>query len=172
MAAGVCAPDTQPYAQLIGRICAGMQIPLGEELSPALGAVLTDSTVSLFFAGVQYQDAMQREWLITRLVQIDRRTGWASAGIIAQGCETAWERAAKVGKGPKYERRTKRVGEEGPLMREDMGERVEMRRGGGGGGGNKNLERGYVMKTKAPLWPMNLLGTEEDLRGGLERVGI
>jgi hypothetical protein len=168
MAAGVCAPATQPYAQLIGRICAGMQIPVDRDLSPALGAVLTDSTLSLFFAGVQYQDATQREWLITRLTQIDKRTGWASAGIIAQGCETAWERAAKAGRGPKYERRTKRVGEEGPLMKEDNVKGSEM----GKRGEERNLEKGYIIKTRAPSWAMNLLGTEEDLRGGLERVGI
>jgi hypothetical protein len=152
MAAGICAPATQPYAQLIGRICAAMQIPLGQDLSPALGAVLTESTISLFFAGVQYQDAGQRDWLVTRLVAIDRRTGWASAGIIAQGCETAWERAATMKRGPPYERRTRRVGESGPFLREE------------------NSERLLVVKER--VWAQNLLGTEEDLREGMERVGI
>jgi hypothetical protein len=115
MAAGVGAQATQPYATLIGRITAGMRLPMGEDLSPSLGSVLTESTLSLFFAGVQYQDPRQREWLITRLLDIDRRTGWASAGIIARGCETAWEKAASMGRGPPYERRTRRVGEEGPV---------------------------------------------------------
>lgn len=116
MAAGICAQATGPYATLIGRITAGMRIPVSEDLSPSLGVVLTESTMSLFFAGVQYQDPKQREWLITRLLEIDRRTGWASAGIIARGCETAWDRAAEMGRGPPYKRRTRRAGEEGPLV--------------------------------------------------------
>lgn len=116
MAAGICAQATQPYATLIGRISAGMQMPLGEDLSPFLGSVLAESVMCLFFAGIQFQDPDQREWLITRLLEVDRRTGWASAGIIARGCETAWERAASMGRGPPYNRRTRRAEEEGPLV--------------------------------------------------------
>jgi hypothetical protein len=184
MAAGVCAQATQPYAMLVGRITAGMQLPLGEDLSPSLGAVLTESTLALFFAGVQYQDPKQREWLITRLVDIDRRTGWASAGIIAKGCETAWEKAAAMGRGPPYKRRTRRVGEEGPLLYEVMetGRQSEKRTrdesdysaqsGGPIGGRQGNEERGYVVKNKPPTWAQNLLGTEEDLRTSMERVGL
>jgi hypothetical protein len=165
MAAGICAPATQPYAQLIGRICAGMQIPLGHDLSPALGAVLTESTIALFFAGVQYQDAAQREWVVTRLTSIDRRTGWASAGTIAQGCETAWERAAAAQRGPTYERRTRRVWESGPLLKEERRKSVKDM------GVEASGERGYVVR-KEKTWAQNLLGTEEDLRWGMERVEI
>jgi hypothetical protein len=104
MAAGVCASATAPYCNLIGRIAAGMQIPVSSDLSPFLGAVLTESTMPLFFAGITFQSPDQREWLVTRLLEIDRRTGWASAGIIARGCETAWEKAAEMGKGPSYKR--------------------------------------------------------------------
>jgi hypothetical protein len=121
MAAGVGAPATQPYATLIGRIAAGMHFPLNDNLSPFFGAVLTESTMPLFFAATQYQDAAQREWTITRLLEIDRRTGWASAGVIARGCETAWEKAAALGRGPPYTRRTRRAYEEGPLLRDDGG---------------------------------------------------
>jgi hypothetical protein len=179
MAAGVGAQATQPYATLIGRITAGMQIPMGEDLSPSLGAVLTESTLSLFFAGVQYQDPKQRAWLITRLLDIDRRTGWASAGTIAQGCETAWEKTAAMGRGPPYQRRTRRVGEKGPI---ELASRVSTwsdedddgSRGGGavGGGQGRGAERGFVVKSRPPPWAMNLLGTEEDLRVGMERVGL
>lgn len=184
MAAGVCSQATQPYATLIGRITAGMQLPMGEDLSPSLGAVLTESTLPLFFAGVQYQNPKQREWLITRLVDIDRRTGWASAGIIARGCETAWEKAAAMGRGPPYKRRTRRVGEEGPLLYKEMGpghssdgrdrdDGHEAAQSGGPTGGRQgNDERGFVVKNKPPTWAMNLLGTEEDLRAGMERVGL
>jgi hypothetical protein len=179
MAAGVCAPATQPYAILIGRINAGMQMPLSEDLSPSLGAVLTESTLSLFFAGVQYQDAKQREWLITRLLDIDRRTGWASAGMIARGCETAWEKAASMGRGPHYQRRTRPVGEEGPIalgpQSSTWSDRNNDEYGGGGatrGGERKVSERGFVVKSRPPPWAMNLLGTEDDLRVGMERVGL
>jgi hypothetical protein len=133
---------------------------------------------------VQYQDPKQREWLITRLVDIDRRTGWASAGTIAKGCETAWEKAAAMGRGPPYKRRTRRVGEEGPLLYEeterghqgdqrgrDEGE-TSARDGGPIGGRQGNDERGFVVKNNPPTWAQNLLGTEEDLRASMERVGL
>jgi hypothetical protein len=184
MAAGVGAPATQPYATLIGRITAGMQLPMGEDLSPSLGAVLTESTLSLFFAGVQYQAPAQREWIITRLVDIDRRTGWASAGIIARGCETAWEKAATMGRGPPYRRRTRRVGEEGPLLYEETTSEASvggrdgvdgeswLQRGGSIGERQGNEQRGFIVKNQPPPWALNLLGTEEDLRAGMERVGF
>ncbi|CAO2652798.1 Nn.00g022090.m01.CDS01 [Neocucurbitaria sp. VM-36] len=226
MAAGVCAQATQPYAMLIGRITAGMQIPLGEGLSPFLGAVLTESTMPLFFAGIQFQDPEQRYWLITRLLEVDRRTGWASAGMIARGCETAWEKAASLGRGPPYTRRTRRVGEKGPLILDELnsGRRANWKendgdafgKGAGGGvqrppgdlyrsagdswdgagrypsGDSRGMDGGrggdgatqdgneeevsrdtrYVVKSRMPPWAMNLLGTEEDLRAGMERVGL
>lgn len=198
MAASICAPVTQPYAMIIGRITAGMQIPLGEDLSPFLGAVLTESTLSLFFAGVQFQEPKQREWLITRLLEIDRRTGWASAGIIARGCETAWDKAAAIGRGPPYKRRTRRPGEEGPLILEDAGEehwrRNEKDDYGKGAVVQEGLEylnhgqdtrerqadanhvpgkdHRFVLKNRVLPWAKNLLGTEEDLRAGMERFGL
>ena len=110
----------------------------------------------LFFAGITYTDPGQREWLIERLLQIDRRTGWASAGTIARSVETGWERAAGAGRGPEYRRRrTRRAGEEGPVVlgeeeRVDDGEggvEVRVQEGGGGVGlagsnGTSNGERG------------------------------
>ncbi|KAH8709944.1 hypothetical protein GQ44DRAFT_776880 [Phaeosphaeriaceae sp. PMI808] len=191
MAAGVCAQATQPYTTLIGRITAGMQIPLSEDLSPALGAVLTESTISLFFAGIQYQDSAQRKWLITRLLEIDRRTGWASAGIIARGCESSWEKAASMGRGPPYQRRTRPIGEKGPLILDDpmspVGPKYWRSRDGdafgkGAGSGTNRVEelkdegwtqeRGFIVKKKFSPWAQNILGTEEDLRVGLERFGL
>jgi hypothetical protein len=211
MAAGICAQATGPYATLIGRITAGMQIPMGEDLSPFLGAVMCESCMSLFFAGIQYQDAKQREWVVTRLLETDRRTGWASAGIIARGVETSWEKAAEMGRGPPYTRRTRRIGEEGPLVLDvdgpdgrggsdepvtwrerekdafGKGGRVggyetTQRTEGHGRGSGKNWtkgegldahqERGYVIKKNITPYAMNLLGTEEDLRESMERVGL
>lgn len=208
MAAGICAPATQPYATLIGRITAGMQLPMGDDLSPFLGAVFTETTMPLFFAGVQFQDANQRDWLITRLLEIDRRTGWASAGIIARGCETSWERAASMGRGPPYIRRTRRLGEEGPLLLERMtpegtknwrdkdgdafgkGGRNPVQEISGHTRGDDRGERGsnggvqdvssgpisgdmrFVVKSRVEPWAQNILSTDEDLRAGMERVGI
>lgn len=190
MAAGVCAQATQPYAMLIGRIIAGMQIPLGDDLSPSLGAVLVESTMPLFFAGIQFQDAKQRAWLITRLIEIDRRSGWASAGVIARGCESAWEKAACMGRGPSYVRRTRRFGEKGSLVldedaQNDRGHNQQYVYAGrqgtqGNTGGHENSARNvegieemrYVVARRPPPWAMNLLGTEEDLRASMERVGF
>jgi hypothetical protein len=197
VASAVCAPATQPYAILIGRIAAGMQIP-ATSLTPSLGAALIESTMSLFFAGIQYKESPQRDWLITRLLEIDRRTGWASAGVIARSCETSWERAADVGRGPPYDRRrTRRFGEEGSVVLDpDLGaSRGQDIYKGSGAVGNfhgkrEHIELGwkterqlweadgrdrrFVVKyrTGAIPWAMNLLGTDEDLRVGMENVGI
>jgi hypothetical protein len=186
MAAGVCATVTAPYCNLIGRITAGMQIPVTSDLSPFLGAVLTESTMPLFFAGVTFTDEAQREWLVTRLLEIDRRTGWASAGIIARGCETSWQSAAAMGRGPPYMRRTSEVvrrrGEDTQTLGKGKGKADESGRDVDGPVRQKNMvremeregvgERRFVVKSRAPPWALNLLGTEEDLRVGMERVGL
>ena len=183
VAASVSASATQPYAILIGRISAGLQLPMSEDvpLTPALGAALIEATMSLFFAGIQYQDAKQRDWLITRLLAVDRRTGWASAGVIARSCETSWEKAAEAGKGAPYpQRKTRRFGEEGPIA-------LDPEPGSGWGGGGKaggmsmdgvhdeSGETRYVFKSAARTtvpWAMNILSTDEDLSVGMGRVGL
>jgi hypothetical protein len=163
---------------LIGRITAGMQIPLSADLSPFLGAVLTESTMSLFFAGITFQHPAQRSWLITRLLEIDRRTGWASAGMIARGCETSWEKAAEMGRGPPYERLTLRVGDEGTgeADKRGMGKGDGRARPYGAARDINEKMRGddmrFVVKGALPSWALNLLGTEEDLRVGMERFGL
>lgn len=202
MAAGVCAQTTSPHATLIGRITAGMQLPTGEDLSPFLGSVLQESTMPLFFAGIQYQDPAQRAWTITRLLEIDRRTGWASAGIIARGVETAWEKAAQMGRGPPYKRKTSRMGEEGPLVRDEdaasppnwrykergaaaLGSKMAAEGGQGDYSGSVDSgasaqepagqsaqEKRFLVKPRMMSWALNVLGTEEDLSLGMERVGL
>lgn len=186
MAAGVCASATGPYATLIGRISAGIQLPVDSDLSPFLGSVLQENTMSLFFAGVQYQDAAQREWTITRLLEVDRRTGWASAGIIARGVETSWERAAQMGRGPPYKRRTTRVGEEGPLVLEEegaspsatwrhkepdsaVGQGAAMQEAIVSGG---ESDRRYLVKPRMVTWAKNVFGNEEDLASGVEGIQL
>ncbi|KAF2999782.1 hypothetical protein E8E13_005634 [Curvularia kusanoi] len=181
MAAGVCAQATGPYATLIGRITAGFQLPMGEDLSPILGCVLQETTMGLFFAGVQYQDPAQREWTITRLLETDRRTGWASAGIIARGVETSWERAAQMGRGPPYKRRTRRAGEEGPLVLEEEDSWRHKEGNNAVGQGTKveevieldaSDEKRYLVKPKVVTWAKNVIGIEEDLEAEMERVRL
>ncbi len=109
MAAGICASATKPYVTLIGQIAAGIHIPLGNDLSPSLGAVLMEATMPLFFAGIQLQDPKQRDWLVERLLITEKRVGFKSAGVIANGCELAWQKAAGMGRGPPYRRRQAQV---------------------------------------------------------------
>ncbi|EUC43131.1 hypothetical protein COCMIDRAFT_101691 [Bipolaris oryzae ATCC 44560] len=181
MAAGVCAAATAPYCTLIGRITAGFQIPISEDLSPFLGAIFTEATMSMFFAGVTFKEPHQREWLITRLLEIERRIGWASAGMIAKGCESVWEQQAKMKRGPPYVRRTKRT----MRFKEEEGyvEDPEYTNPRGPDGPNNDERRKwvrddsqketrFVFKSKLPPWAMNVLSTEEDLRVGLEKVGL
>ena len=105
MAAGVAAQQTASIANTIGRIAAGI-VPksIDEPISPVLGSALVDSTMPLFFAGVQLTYPAQRTWLVSRVRKIEERTSWASIGVIASGCETVWVKAAEAGRGPPYER--------------------------------------------------------------------
>lgn len=109
VAAGIAAPRTARYSQFIGKIAAGLYYPQqpnlpGDGLSPTLGAALSDITIALFFAGVQFTDAAQRGWTISKLRDITRMSGWQSAAAIAAGCETAWVKSYEAGKGPPYQR--------------------------------------------------------------------
>ena len=105
MAAGVAAYQTKDIVTTIGRIAAGIPMPPPEEtLNPNLAAALCDLAVPLFFSGITYQAKGQRDWLVGRLYEIDRRAGWATAGIIAEGCQTAWIKAYAAGRGPPHER--------------------------------------------------------------------
>ncbi|KAI9663049.1 MAG: hypothetical protein M1821_008097 [Bathelium mastoideum] len=106
LAQGVAAAQTAPHALAIGRIAAGIvpnPMPPAPFLNASLGAGLTESTMPLFFAGVQYREFAQREWLVSRVRNIEERTGWASAGLIASGCEKAWVKAYEAGRGPPWE---------------------------------------------------------------------
>ncbi|KAJ5175954.1 uncharacterized protein N7482_001831 [Penicillium canariense] len=109
MAAGVAAPTTAEYAQIVGRITGGIYYPQrynleAGSLSPTLGSSLTEMTVPIFFAAVQYMDPAQRGWTIAKLHDVSRLTGWKTSEAIASGCEKAWTMAAAHGRGPPYER--------------------------------------------------------------------
>ncbi|KAI1258387.1 hypothetical protein F5Y18DRAFT_356890 [Xylariaceae sp. FL1019] len=104
LAAGMSAKTTMPWAYEIGRIAAGLEenITHLKVVSTLVGAALIESAFSLFVAGVQFQGDAQRHWVIQRLRDIGRLTGWQSAHQIADGCESAWSKAAMLGRGPPY----------------------------------------------------------------------
>jgi hypothetical protein len=105
MAAGVAAQQTSGYANEIGRICAGL-IPSNHsgQVSPALGGAIAECVMALFFAGVQYQDPVQRVYTVSKLREVTRMTGWQTAAAVAAGCESAWVRQGELGRGPPYTR--------------------------------------------------------------------
>jgi len=105
MAAGVAAPQTKSLANEIGRIVAGIAVDTPDKpVNPSLGAALCESCMPSFFAAVQYHDAAQRHHTVMRIFSIARRTGWGTAEVIANGCETLWVRTAAMGRGPPYTR--------------------------------------------------------------------
>ncbi|KAL5047214.1 hypothetical protein BDW71DRAFT_180509 [Aspergillus fruticulosus] len=108
VAAGYAAATTADYAQIIGKIAAGIYgaqtgHPGIEGFSPVVGSCLIDITVPIFFAGVQYISPDQRNWTVGVLRDISRYTGWKSADAVANGCQRSWRNAAAQGRGPPYE---------------------------------------------------------------------
>ncbi|KAI1142202.1 hypothetical protein F5Y05DRAFT_402162 [Hypoxylon sp. FL0543] len=106
MAAGMTAKTTAPYCMEVGRIAAGLEENIEQlaSVSTLMAAALIECCFPLFVAGIQYHDNFQRHWLIQRLHDIARLTGWQSARQIAVGCESAWTKAAQLGRGPPYTR--------------------------------------------------------------------
>lgn len=105
VAAGLAAQQTARQATDIGRIAAGIFSGLGPHggpLNPSIGAALIECVMPLFFGGIQYTDATQRAWLVRHAKDIEIRTGWASAGLVANGCQKVWEKAGLAGRAPPY----------------------------------------------------------------------
>ncbi|KAI0489742.1 hypothetical protein F4859DRAFT_165063 [Xylaria cf. heliscus] len=104
LAAGMSAGTTMPFALKLCRIAAGLEENISKlkVVSTLMGGALIESAFSLFVAGVQLQAETQRHWLVRRLRDIARLTGWQSAHQIADGCESAWSKAAQLGRGPPY----------------------------------------------------------------------
>lgn len=129
MAVGIAAHQTSQLAHEIGRIAAGILVPPAPApLDPHIGASMCETSMPLFLAAVQLGHPAQRDWVVSRLFDTERRCGWATAGLIANGCQEAWIRAAEAGKGPPWERRfNTREQEERVLARE---EELEIQRTG------------------------------------------
>ncbi|KAK5998480.1 putative transcriptional regulatory protein C15D4.02 [Cladobotryum mycophilum] len=107
-AAGLQAAKTHNYAVEIGRIAAGVVLDLSHvaEINTLLAAALIESSFCLFVAAVQYGDSDQRKWLVRRMFDVSRLTGWQSARQIAGGCESSWIKAHEMKRGPPYTRTT------------------------------------------------------------------
>ncbi|GIC85277.1 putative C6 finger domain protein [Aspergillus udagawae] len=164
VAAGVAAPTTADYAQVIGKIAAGIYFPQwfnveAGKLSPTLGACLIEMTVPIFFAAVQFVDAAQRGWTISKLRDVSRLTGWKSSEAMAIGCENAWTVAAKQGRGPPYERTQENLRKR-PDADPSPKEVVNEERHTG-----VNTERRFVTISKSMHvhWAMGLLSLEDDV---------
>jgi hypothetical protein len=103
-------------------------------------------------------DGAQRDWTIKRLHDISRLTGWRSGRQIANGCESAWTRAAAMGRGPLYVRLEDR-GPGAPGSIWDNPRRIDER--------IRELddreERLVLAKTEQTHYALGLLGVEQDL---------
>ncbi|KAJ5009521.1 putative transcriptional regulatory protein [Colletotrichum sp. SAR 10_99] len=106
IAAGIQAQHTEKFAIEIGRIAAGLtdDVSNATEISTLVGAALIESAFCLFVGAIQYRDDAQRHWIVRRMHDVARLTGWQSARQIAEGCESGWKKAAAMGRGPPYTR--------------------------------------------------------------------
>ena len=165
VAALIAAEDTIFFAKEIGRITAGIVPgPPEQPLNPTLGAALNESCMASFFAAIQYQDPAQRHFTVMRIQSIGLRTGWGSADLIANGCETSWVKAAAAGRGPPYTRLARTQRSEDPRMNGSW----ETLDPGANPDEQDGLDRRLVpTNTTARLnWAIGVLGTEDD-----ERIG-
>lgn len=163
-AAAIAAEETRFFANEIGRIAAGIALTREDQpLNPTLGSSLTESCMASFFAAVQYQDAEQRYQTVSRIRTIAQRTGWGSAELIANGCETAWVKAAEAGRGPPYVRIARKEQSDDPRLNGSW-ERLDPNMAPD----TEDLSDRRLVPTVAKArinWAIGLLGTEDDEKG-------
>lgn len=106
----------------------------------------------------QFRDLAQRHWTIRRLREVTRLTGWQTARQIADGCETAWSKAAEAGRGPPYHSPP----ELGPLFPESVWNRPRQieRRIRGFDAAETRL---VLAKSEQAHFALGLLSVERDL---------
>ncbi|KAK6433713.1 hypothetical protein LTR95_010107 [Oleoguttula sp. CCFEE 5521] len=164
-AAAIAAPETAFFANEIGAITAGMNTsPANQPLNPTLGAALSESCMPSFFAAVQYMRPDQRHDTAMRIYGIALRTGWGSAELIANGCETAWVKAAEAipPRGPPYTRVLRPQSSDDPRLNGSW-ERVDPN--SEPEAGDEGDRRFLKSKPNARLnWAVGVLGTEEDVK--------
>ncbi|KAL2189548.1 fungal transcriptional regulatory-like protein [Thermothelomyces heterothallicus CBS 203.75] len=159
-AAGMAAQRTGRWANEIARICAGVHEDTTHvaAISTPVGAAFIECCFPLFVAGVQFQDLAQRHWTIRRLRDTARLTGWQSARQIADGCETGWNRAAEMGRGPPYHSPP----ELGPLFPDSVWNRprrIDRRIQELGAGENRLV----LARSEQAHYALGLLSVERDL---------
>ncbi|KAF7886892.1 uncharacterized protein EAF02_003539 [Botrytis sinoallii] len=159
VAAGMAARKTAFFANELGRIAAGIapDLSMTPQVNPGVGAALMESTICLFLAGVQFQNPDQRTWLICRLNDVARLTGWETSLAIASGCETSWVKAGEMGRGPPYTRtRDERVSPQVVNVTRN-GERVAMQQ-------RQATDQGFVISTHQRIhYAIGILGVQDDL---------
>ena len=169
-ACGVAAPQTALYATTVGRICAGIQ-PVSNTgpLNPHHGAALMDCCMGLFHAGVQYQDPAQRGWTITKLRDTARLTGFQTSALIAGGCESAWTRAAEMGRGPPYSRTININAPDARMTGRDNRDPATRVRPP-----KDNNDRGFVKMNAGTrvYWAMGILGMEDDIEDDMKSMTL
>ncbi|KEQ59912.1 uncharacterized protein M437DRAFT_14692, partial [Aureobasidium melanogenum CBS 110374] len=165
VAAAAAAEQTKPYAYAIGRISAGMQTPPEDHpLDPRMAAAMIDMVIPQFFAGIQYTDASHRAFLVERYFETDRRIGWATASIIAEGCQSGWIRAADAGRGPPHVRVSKATFSDFRIGRYGNYAQAQASKPRLSEWDAENDRKFVKTKTSARVhWAIGLMGTEEDV---------
>ncbi|CAM1511415.1 Fc.00g089280.m01.CDS01 [Cosmosporella sp. VM-42] len=161
-AAGLSARKTAGYAIQLGRIAAGLSDDCSQmaEIGTMVSAAFIESCFCLFVAGVQYQEDAQRHWLVRRMYDISRLTGWQSAKQIADGCESGWIKAAQLGRGPPYVRAPD-IGAEVPISVWQNPRRIDrIIQEHDGTGDDKRL---VLAKSERAYYALGLIGVEHDL---------
>ncbi|KAH7160818.1 hypothetical protein EDB81DRAFT_327611 [Dactylonectria macrodidyma] len=161
-AAGMAAKQTNGFSKMLGQIAAGMSEDCTHmtEISTLVSAAFIESCFCLFVAAIEYRDDAQRQWVVRRLRDIARLTGWQSARQIADGCESAWIKAANMGRGPPYVQ-VEEVGV--PISVWNNPRRIDRK--------IRELEQGpgeerrlVLAKSERASYALGLLGVEQDLQ--------
>jgi Fungal specific transcription factor domain len=178
VAASVTAHLTREHAQNVGKAAAGLYAMSlggpGDPLDPTYAGALIESTFPLLFAAVQFQDASQRGWTISKLHDIARMTGWQTSGAVAGACEIAWERMGQAGKGPPYTRSLDRGNRDARVN--GASRKIDARSTGdyaGPADTGAEEESQFVSHNRALIgehgptrvhWALGLLSVEEDIK--------
>lgn len=101
----------------------------------------------------QYQNPAQRTWIISRLRDIARLTGWQSALSVVHGCEATWVKVAALGRGPPYTQSTE--DQAAPNIGNDNRRIIDKEM--------DSVDRRLVVRESARArYALGLLGVEED----------
>ncbi|KAH8735896.1 hypothetical protein BGZ61DRAFT_472277 [Ilyonectria robusta] len=161
-AAGMAAHQTGAYSNKLGRIAAGLSDDCSQvtEISTLVSAAFIESCFCLFVAAIEYREDAQRQWVVRRLRDISRLTGWQSARQIADGCESGWVKAAEIGRGPPYVR-VKEVGVPISVWNDTRRIARKIRELDQGDGEERRL---VLAKSERASYALGLLGVEHDLQ--------